>query len=201
MALTGARRISGAALCFTAVAILAARAGADGGLARADRMAFERVWARRSQPGIAVARAVSAVAEPAVAYPVLAVTGALAAPRTGWRKACLPCLVVAGGAAARRMASQLIARPRPAAEAWLIAPEGFSLPSKHTTLAALTAGACVRTLTSRTSAARSAPLLAAAVIGASRVYLGVHWPTDVIAGWLFADGWLRLVGSRTLGTT
>jgi membrane-associated phospholipid phosphatase len=201
MAMTSARQITGAAICFTAVAVLAARAGADGGLARADKVAFNRVWTRRSKTGIAVARAVSAVAEPVVVYPVLGMTGALAAPRIGWRKACMPCLVVAGGAAARRLASELIVRPRPPAEAWLITAEGFSLPSKHTTLAALTAGACVRTLTSRTSAARSAPLLAAAVIGASRVYLGVHWPTDVVAGWLFADGWLRLVGSRTLGTT
>ena len=84
-------------------------------------------------------------------------------------------------------------RPAPAAAAgWLTEPEGFSLPSKHTTLAALTAGALAGQGTSGSGPRRAAPLLAAAGVGAGRVYLGVHWPTDVLAGWLFAEGWLRL---------
>ncbi len=87
----------------------------------------------------------------------------------------MPRLVVAGSAAARRIAAQVIARPRPPAQAWLTTPEGYSLPSKHTTVAALAVGACVRTLTIRKSPGRAAPLLAAAGVGTSRIYLGVHW--------------------------
>ena len=64
----------------------------------------------------------------------------------------------------------------------------LSLPSKHTTLAALAVGACVRALGLRGTPARAAPLLAAACVGASRVYLGVHWPADVAAGWLLRRG-------------
>jgi membrane-associated phospholipid phosphatase len=192
MAMIGSRPVRAAITTFAAPAAVAAAAG-RGWLARVDRAGFQMLMARRCPAGTVVARAVSALAEPGVVYPLLAAAGA--ARRDGWRGACGPCLVVASGAAVRRRLSRVIARPRPPAEAWLSEPEGFSLPSKHTTLAALAAGACVRALGVRGPVARAAPPLAAMAVGTSRVYLGVHWPADVLAGWLFAEGWLRLTAS------
>jgi hypothetical protein len=78
VALTEAGRIAAAAASFAAVAVLAARAKDGGRLARADRMAFDRVRASRHQAGVAVAEAVSALAEPGVVYPVLGLAGAAA---------------------------------------------------------------------------------------------------------------------------
>lgn len=191
MAVTNARQLVTAAAAFAGVAVLASAAD-RGWLADVDRRAFEAVRTRRGPAAIRVAHAVSALAEPGVVYPVLALAGVAAARRDGWWRAGAPCLAVAGGAAARRRLSRLIARQRPPAAAWLIEPEGFSLPSKHTTLAVLAAGATARALGVPAGPLRATTVLSGAAIGASRIYLGVHWPTDVIAGWLFAEGWLRV---------
>lgn len=86
-------------------------------------------------------------------------------------------------------------RPRPD-----LVPHGSitltrSFPSGHSTMAAatyLTLGAML----ARMAPTRGLRLLAAGVatlltvgVGVSRVYLGVHWPTDVLAGWAVGAGW------------
>ncbi|MCT2583715.1 phosphatase PAP2 family protein [Actinophytocola gossypii] len=91
----------------------------------------------------------------------------------------------------------VIERPRPR-EDHLVVVDSFAYPSGHSltsmaVLGVLTALA-VRHLTVRaaraTAVAAGAFLIAA--VGVSRVYLGVHWPTDVLAGWLVGATWLTV---------
>jgi membrane-associated phospholipid phosphatase len=184
---------SGVAFAALAAIRIHARSGP---LWHLDRAAITALGARRRRPAaVSTAHAVSSLAEPAFVSALLAAFAAVAAERVGWCAACLPCLVVAGGAVARRRLSRVIARPRPPAEVWMTEPEGFSLPSKHTTLAALTAGACADSAGVRGAPRFVIPLLTAIGVGTSRVFLGVHWPSDVLAAWLFAEGWLGLAES------
>lgn len=70
-----------------------------------------------------------------------------------------------------------------------------SFPSGHSamsSLAYLTLGAVMaRAEPSRKTKALLliVPVFLLIIIGASRVYLGVHWPTDVVAGWAFGLSW------------
>jgi membrane-associated phospholipid phosphatase len=163
-----------------------------GGARSIDQKAIARLQTGRRPACVAAARTVSALAEPGVVSALLTACAVTTAQRDGWWAAFVPGLLVASGAGTRRLLSRVIARPRPPASAWLTEPEGFSLPSKHTTLAALTAGALAGRTRAGAGPRHAAPLMAAAGVGASRVYLGVHWPTDVLVGWLFAEGWLGL---------
>ena len=101
-----------------------------------------------------------------------------------------------GGSALLNMAGKAVfARERP--DLWLsIAPEHtFSFPSGHAMGSATLAAATVL-LVWHTAWRWPAALLAAGFVlwvGASRIYLGVHFPSDILAGWAAAVGWACLV--------
>jgi undecaprenyl-diphosphatase len=82
-----------------------------------------------------------------------------------------------------------------------ISPETYSFPSGHVLFSAcfygmlgLVFAADVRSVLSRAAIWAAAALLVSA-IGLSRIYLGVHYPTDVIAGLLVGLFWLGAMRS------
>jgi membrane-associated phospholipid phosphatase len=179
------------ALAFATLGLVIAQGG-DSQVGEFDQAVISKLESARSPGAVRTARAISGMAEPALSGAMLAVAAVVAARRGGWRTAVTPCLAVVSGAHVRRVLSRAVARPRPPEALWLTEPEGFSLPSKHTSVAALTAGACAACTGACSRTRHGATLTAAASVGASRVYLGVHWPSDVLAGWLFAEAWLHL---------
>ena len=81
---------------------------------------------------------------------------------------------------------QSVGRPRPMLYPWLTSAEGLSYPSGHTLPAVILAGIMTiyahQFFHARIRWAVSAPTIAWALcVGVSRIYLGVHYPSDVIA--------------------
>lgn len=117
--------------------------------------------------------------------------GALLALHRQWRALGFAATSLLASALANHGLKLLLARPRP--EILLQPLPGFSLPSAHSTAAfafCLTLG--VLAGAGRPARLRLAWLalasLPAAAIAVSRLYLGVHWPSDVLAGALLAGG-------------
>ncbi|HEX6604898.1 MAG TPA: phosphatase PAP2 family protein [Sphingomicrobium sp.] len=104
-------------------------------------------------------------------------------------------LSVAGGSIVGTLLKHLFGRDRPTVVPHLVDVQTLSFPSGHafnSAIVYLTLGA----LLARTQQRRAVKVyilacafFLAAIIGFSRVYLGVHYPSDVVAGWCAGAAW------------
>lgn len=117
-----------------------------------------------------------------------------------FRAALLVTLAVVGGAILSYLLKETFGRPRPE-----LVPHGSyvyltSFPSGHSMQSAatyLTLGALLARLQKRRRLQiyfLTVAILITLLVGVSRVYLGVHWPTDVLAGWTAGAVWAALCG-------
>jgi membrane-associated phospholipid phosphatase len=118
--------------------------------------------------------------------------------RSAW-PAILVLVTVLGSVAFNNSVKNLVHRDRPSAGYWLAQPGGYAYPSGHAMNSAATYGILayvtfqlVSALWAKIAIVVTSTVLALA-IGASRIYLGVHWFTDVIGGFLAGLGWMTLV--------
>ena len=135
----------------------------------------------------AAMRSVSEIGEPW--FPI--VVGAPAVMwfvRKGWRRSVfLLAITVASAEVLGQLLKLMFHRPRPATFFALTEPMGDSFPSGHALVSCALFGGLYYIV---------AALLIAA-IGFSRIYLGVHYPSDVLGGyaaavvWLFSVAWVR----------
>lgn len=88
----------------------------------------------------------------------------------------------------------VVSRPRPPTGDWLQTVSSWSFPSSHSAGTMMTCVA-LALLFGRGDGAVLVALLAALFIGWTRIALGVHWPSDVMAGWGIGLVWIGLAMS------
>lgn len=167
-------------------------------LASANLNAVRDVAAERSGVVTQTAQAVTWAGSAFLLVP-LALIICLALSRAGLRREALAVALSLGGAMLiADWVKLLVSRPRPPVE-HLQAVTGSSFPSGHATQASTFWFSLVLVLrasgapTTTTGVAAGFALLIVLLVAASRVYLGVHYPSDVAAGVLLGTGWALYV--------
>lgn len=120
---------------------------------------------------------------------------ALLASLRRWGEGVLLAAGAGGGLLISQGLKQLFGRERPDMAYRVVEAINASFPSGHAMLSAvvfLTLGVLTARFSERRRVkvlAMSAAVLLSLLVGVSRVYLGVHWASDVLAGWCVGGAW------------
>lgn len=187
-------------LAMTGFIALSDAVSEHNGLTSADPHIAHDVLAHRSDTVTAMAHVLTFIgSEPVVGAAMLALVAWLIARRR-FQEAVVVAIGIAGSAAMTVGIKLAVERSRPPTLDRLGAVDhSFSFPSGHTLNSAVALGLIVLVVaprlphrSGRTTLTFFAALTAFG-IGASRVYLGYHWATDVLASWLLAIAWLMVL--------
>lgn len=167
-----------------------------GDAARLDLPAVRYLAEHRAGWLTTAMRATTTMGSSVSLLPAVLVVGMASYRRARSWAALAQLLVVMGGAVALyQLVKVLVARPRPDVSLMAASASGYAFPSGHTTQTTAVAISAALLLASWTRRwPRKVTIWAAAVllclaVGFSRVYLGVHWPTDVLAGYALGALW------------
>ncbi len=115
-----------------------------------------------------------------------------------WRPLRLLVVTLVGAVLLSDLVKVLVAKPRPPAADALVHASGYSFPSGHATQATATLLCAALVLAALTASwSRRVTLVTVAaglavLVGVTRVYLGVHAPSDVLGGWALGGLWLTV---------
>jgi undecaprenyl-diphosphatase len=154
-------------------------------------------WGRSDPAALAFFHAMTRLGDASVRMTLAALTAIYLAIAGAHRRAFFLIITVPSGWLVSTLLKLVLARPRPDLVAPLDTVSTYSMPSGHAWnsvvvfigIALALAPVCPPCW--RSVAMAGAGILAFA-IGLSRIVLGVHWPSDVLAGWIGGGAWLTL---------
>lgn len=156
----------------------------------------------RSPEATTIMRVITFFGGSMVALVILTVAIAVSRVKTkGFRQPAFLAFCLVGALGLSPLIKLVVQRPRPEISP-VIDVGGYAFPSGHTTTSMIVFGALAFVLTRRLSWGTNVWIWTAAgtaifLIGFSRPYLGVHWPTDVLGGWVLGSLWLALAAVVT----
>jgi membrane-associated phospholipid phosphatase len=196
----GARLAAGFAVIVSGAwvfAELAEQLVADGSMGRADQALTDALLASVAQPALRGFAALTHLADTAT-LTGLCVVVATALIASGRRWLAFAWVVaVAGNGVLNQTLKQVFVRIRPLHDGGLVRADGFSFPSGHSSGAVVAYGMLAYVALRLLPVRWHLPVVLAAValaftVGASRVFLRVHFASDVMAGFASGAAWLAV---------
>lgn len=191
---------SGALLAILAAIVLGLADGAteSNGLASIDPPVWQWMVDHRSPALTSLAIFVTEIGSTVSMTVIAAATIVFLLIKRRRGDAVLVAVVAAGAGLLVRFGKATVGRERPPVDYRLVAETNESFPSGHALASAAILGVVLVVLLPlvKSAGARVAVLVGVGLfvlaIGLSRLYLGAHWATDVIGGWVIGLAWLTL---------